>query len=275
MLNKIIFFVCLFKIKINNMNKIYITLLALAFCLNGNAQCSISMSISTAGSNFVLPVDTLPVCTGSTLFASYATSYTWMPGSINTNTITAPNTPTNYTLTVMSGTCTATYTFTTKINPPLINQNVTHIYATMNPVCIGVTDSLDAEPEVNNYSYTWLPANEVVVNPVYQFQVAATCTTTTTYTVTNHIGGCMGGTAVLTLSVTNCSADIEQVTNNKEQVNIYPNPNNGSFVIEPSSATKQTMQVYDVNGKMVLSQAINGKTNIDATSLSEGVYNIS
>ena len=257
------------------MNKIYITLLALAFCLNGNAQCSISMSISTAGSNFVLPVDTLPVCTGSTLFASYATSYTWMPGSINTNTITAPNTPTNYTLTVMSGTCTATYTFTTKINPPLINQNVTHIYATMNPVCIGVTDSLDAEPEVNNYSYTWLPANEVVVNPVYQFQVAATCTTTTTYTVTNHIGGCMGGTAVLTLSVTNCSADIEQVTNNKEQVNIYPNPNNGSFVIEPSSATKQTMQVYDVNGKMVLSQAINGKTNIDATSLSEGVYNIS
>jgi hypothetical protein len=35
------------------------------------------------------------------------------------------------------------------------------------------------------------------------------------------------------------------------------------------------MQVYDVNGKMVLSQTINGKTNIDASSLSEGVYNIS
>lgn len=56
---------------------------------------------------------------------------------------------------------------------------------------------------------------------------------------------------------------------------IYPNPNTGSFVIEPISVTKQTMQVYDVNGKLVLSQTINGKTNIDASILNEGVYNIS
>jgi sugar lactone lactonase YvrE len=67
---------------------------------------------------------------------------------------------------------------------------------------------------------------------------------------------------------------IEQITNSNE-VNIYPNPNNGSFVIEPSSATKQTMQVYDITGKMVLSQIINGKTSIDGSSLNEGVYNIS
>ncbi|MHB8260286.1 MAG: T9SS type A sorting domain-containing protein [Bacteroidia bacterium] len=58
-------------------------------------------------------------------------------------------------------------------------------------------------------------------------------------------------------------------------VSIYPNPNNGSFVIEPNNATKQTMQVYDVNGKMVLSQILNSKTTIDANSLNEGVYNIS
>ncbi len=59
-------------------------------------------------------------------------------------------------------------------------------------------------------------------------------------------------------------------------VRLYPNPNNGSFVIEPNNnAAKQTMQVYDVTGKLVLTQTINGKTNIDASSLSEGVYNIS
>jgi hypothetical protein len=33
--------------------------------------------------------------------------------------------------------------------------------------------------------------------------------------------------------------------------------------------------MYDVNGKVVLSQTINGKTSIDASSLNEGVYNIS
>ncbi|HEX7415522.1 MAG TPA: T9SS type A sorting domain-containing protein [Bacteroidia bacterium] len=58
-------------------------------------------------------------------------------------------------------------------------------------------------------------------------------------------------------------------------ISIYPNPSNGSFVIEPNSNTKQTMQVYDVNGKLVLTQTINGKTTIDATALNEGVYNIS
>ncbi len=76
-------------------------------------------------------------------------------------------------------------------------------------------------------------------------------------------------------------AGIEQYANNKEQVNIYPNPNNGSFVIEPIPSLtlpqgKGTlMQVYDVNGKLVLTQTINGKTTIDASSLNEGVYNIS
>ena len=34
------------------------------------------------------------------------------------------------------------------------------------------------------------------------------------------------------------------------------------------------MQVYDVNGKMVLTQSINGKTAIDARGLGEGIYNI-
>jgi hypothetical protein len=64
-------------------------------------------------------------------------------------------------------------------------------------------------------------------------------------------------------------------TNNNE-LNIYPNPNNGSFVIEPQNTLYNVhCTVYDVNGQMVLSQTINGKTSIDASSLNEGVYNIS
>ncbi len=70
-------------------------------------------------------------------------------------------------------------------------------------------------------------------------------------------------------------AGIEQFTTTNEQITIYPNPNNGSFVIEPNNSTKQTMQVYDVNGKLVLSQTISGKTSIYASGLNEGVYNIS
>jgi PKD repeat protein len=71
----------------------------------------------------------------------------------------------------------------------------------------------------------------------------------------------------------NTTAGIKQ-NNPNNNISIYPNPNNGSFVIEPNSITEQTIQIYDVNGKMVLSQTINGKTNIDASSLNGGVYNI-
>ena len=84
-------------------------------------------------------------------------------------------------------------------------------------------------------------------------------------------------TSIVDFDTTTClqTTGISNYSSLNTNISIYPNPNNGSFVIEPSSATKQTMQVYDVNGKMVLSQTINGKTNIDASSLNEGVYNIS
>jgi hypothetical protein len=68
---------------------------------------------------------------------------------------------------------------------------------------------------------------------------------------------------------------VKQVFVNNQQLNIYPNPNNGSFVIETTATTKQTLQVYDVSGRLVLSQTINGKTSIDASSLNEGIYNVS
>jgi len=57
-------------------------------------------------------------------------------------------------------------------------------------------------------------------------------------------------------------------------VSIYPNPSKGSFVIETGSTEKQTMQIFDVNGKLVLTQIINDKTNIDVSGLAEGVYNL-
>lgn len=57
--------------------------------------------------------------------------------------------------------------------------------------------------------------------------------------------------------------------------NIYPNPNNGNFVIETNTATKQTLQLHDISGKLVLSQIITGEAKIDMSFLNAGVYNIS
>ncbi len=71
------------------------------------------------------------------------------------------------------------------------------------------------------------------------------------------------------------SVGIKQLSVNNSQVSVYPNPNNGSFIIETNTTEKQTIALYDVNGKLVLSQNLNSKTSIDASGLNEGVYNLS
>jgi hypothetical protein len=76
-------------------------------------------------------------------------------------------------------------------------------------------------------------------------------------------------------SSTCSTTGIEQFANSNE-VNVYPNPNNGSFIVEPQNTLYNVhCTVYDINGKVVLSQSISGKTSIDANALNEGVYNIS
>ncbi len=71
------------------------------------------------------------------------------------------------------------------------------------------------------------------------------------------------------------SSGIKQVKGNGSLLaSIYPNPSNGSFTIETNSDAKQTLTIFDVNGKIVLTQTINGKATVDAANLSAGIYNI-
>jgi hypothetical protein len=66
--------------------------------------------------------------------------------------------------------------------------------------------------------------------------------------------------------------------------NIYPNPNNGVFTIESNTTTKQTIQIFDVSGKIAFSKVIEPVSNsnkkgtkysIDGSNLYEGVYILS
>jgi hypothetical protein len=73
----------------------------------------------------------------------------------------------------------------------------------------------------------------------------------------------------------NQTTGVPKVLGSGNQVSIYPNPSTGNFVIETNATTKQTMQLIDVTGRIVLTQAINGKTSIDASNLPNGIYNMS
>jgi len=53
-------------------------------------------------------------------------------------------------------------------------------------------------------------------------------------------------------------------------MSIYPNPFNTEFVIETTELT--SISVMNAMGEVVLSRTINGRTSIDATTLSAGIY---
>ncbi len=65
---------------------------------------------------------------------------------------------------------------------------------------------------------------------------------------------------------------IEKV-GNEGQVLVYPNPANNNFQVSVNG--KASICMYDINGKMVLNQVINGKAPINTSNLVDGVYTVS
>jgi hypothetical protein len=73
----------------------------------------------------------------------------------------------------------------------------------------------------------------------------------------------------------NCTTTGIMNFNNKECFSISPNPTNDNFVIQTNSPDKQIVDLYDLNGNHIFSKNIIGTTQIDVSSLQNGVYFIS
>jgi hypothetical protein len=71
----------------------------------------------------------------------------------------------------------------------------------------------------------------------------------------------------------NCNtSSLQHINDKNNQISIYPNPNNGNFIIETNAIEIQMLQIFDIAGKTALCQNINGKTNINVNSLDNGIY---
>jgi sugar lactone lactonase YvrE len=229
-----------------------------------NSTCQLS-SVTNA---IVSPAT---ICAGgsTSLTASgVINTYTWMPvSSLNNaniaNPIANPTTTTVYTVSGTAIGCGPSAPVTVTVNVvPLPTVTVTGNTV----VCSGDTTTLTASGAT---TYTWSNTGETSAS------IIPSPTVTTNYTVTGtDVNNCMN-TDTISIIVNNCTTGFNKLASNNE-LNIYPNPNNGSFVIELQNTLYNVhCTVYNVNGKVVLSQNINGKTSIDASTLNEGVYNIS
>jgi gliding motility-associated-like protein len=170
-------------------------------CSVGVPGCSstiyttVTATVANGGSAPTLSISgTQTLCAGNstTLTAGTAAGYTWMPGNVNTNTISVnPATNTTYTLTGSNGgTCTASIVATVTVNPnPVITVN--------NPsTCGGQTVTLQANPTTFT-TYTWTGVSSS------SSTASVAPSSTTSYTVAGtDANGCVSNNAVATVSIT-------------------------------------------------------------------------
>ncbi|MBL7901096.1 MAG: gliding motility-associated C-terminal domain-containing protein [Bacteroidia bacterium] len=237
-------------------------------CPSVTTVYSLVGATGTCSSNFTLSVqvNALPVlsvsasnasiCSGasSTLTASGATSYTWLPGGSNSTSITvSPLSTSTYTLFGSNANgCSNSTVFTLNVFPtPSIS-----ISASNNTVCSASSLTLTA---IGAGSYTWFPGSftgsTLVQSP----------TVTTTYTVSGDLGACNSSTTLLVtvLPLPNITA----VANPSAVCSGF------STTLTANGAATYTWLPMNTNGAVVTNQPV-GPTTYTVNGLSaSGCFN--
>ena len=224
-------------------------------------SCSSPVSTQQVVVNPFPAIDLTPdvdICDGAstTLTASGATTYTWLPATgLNITTgasVTAtPATTTNYTVTGTANGCNGTAAVTVTVNPyPIVS-----VAPQTTTVCAGVTTTLTA---AGANTYTWSPATGL--SATTGTSVDATPLVTTTYTVTGDNNGCTATatadinidptpTLVLSPDVTICEGQTTTLTAGGTGANSYDwTPATGLSAITGTSvdANPATTTIYTI-----------------------------
>ncbi|HTA61617.1 MAG TPA: T9SS type A sorting domain-containing protein, partial [Bacteroidia bacterium] len=243
------------------------------FVCEGNSKQFTDLSTPNSGS---VTIDTWAWdfnSDGSIDAANKNPSYIFPAGYAGTNSVT-----------LLVGTnsvpsCTAQVTEQVYVNPkPVADFSGDSIQGCSNLVTL-FTNLTSVSTPNTGLSYNWTFGNghtSTSQTPPQQVYTNFSTTQNAYYTVS--LTATTDSACVSTITKTHyidvlaCAGNGIEKYNGSNQVSIYPNPSNGSFVIETTSTDKQTLQIVDVAGKLVLQQTINGKANIDASSLDNGIY---
>ena len=217
----------------------------------------------TASANPTVSVNTSTICLGSSgiLTASGATTYSWSTSASTASVSISPTATAIYTVTGYNGVCSDVKTTTVNVNA---KPSLT-LTSSSNMICTSASGS-------NTIALTGTPAGGVYSGPSITgstFNAPSTAGTyTATYTYTNSTTTCTNST-IKTITVSLCTG-INEIENKKE-ISIYPNPNNGEFaLLVPEqgiysiiNSIGQTIQIIDVKSD---SQTISVK------GLADGIY---
>ena len=226
---------------------------------NGCVSAQPAVSTVSVVNNVVISV-TGPsvVCKGSpaTLTVNGANNYNWNTGS-NSNTISPVLTAnTSFTVIGSSGTCADTAYYTVNVNPlPTVS-----ISASSKTLCNGQSATLTANG-ANGYQWSTSENNAVIV---------VSPTLTTVYTLTGTDGNGCSNTASVSMIVSECTG-IDATTLLGVSLQVYPNPNEGRFMVETPVEVK--IELFDISGKLILSKNVQeGKTELRIEEYGKGIY---
>ena len=158
---------------------------------------------------------------------------------------------------------------------------------TLNPSNISVTITDDAQFTITSSdplaNYQWqtdLGVGFQNLNSVSQYSGTTNDTLTISYTTMNNnnqpfrciikSGSCSDTSNVAVLTINN-NVSINDIKNSS--IKIYPNPTNNIINIEGLNKNENnTIQIFDVQGKLVITKTITEKGTIDLSELNKGVY---
>lgn len=204
-----------------------------------DTECS-NASIYINGNIATLP--SYSVCNSATLSASPNFNYLWNgPASSTISNITTQSVTATvsgiYTLNVMSGTNTiGTQTLDLTVN----NSSNINVTADNYTVCVGGASNLTVTG-TGVVSYTWSNNQSIPI-----IQVNPSVTTVYGVTVTNNVG--CESTGAISVNVLTCTS-ISETRNGPIALILYPNPSNGSFVLQ--TRTDEIVLVFDVQAKLL------------------------
>jgi hypothetical protein len=216
-----------------------------------------AINLSTSASNGTICSGASSTLTANATGGTGTITYTWVSGSTtNVNTVT-PTTTAVYTVDVTdANNCVSTSTIAITVNalPTLVAVTNNTL------LCTGETATLTVSGTAT--TYTWSTTDNTTT-------VAVSPTVQTTYTVDGTDGNGCKNTTTVTQDVSLCTGIA--TLSNDAKTKLYPNPNNGLFVIELTTLSKVT--VTNALGQVVISETFEaGKHSLDINNETTGVY---
>lgn len=235
--------------------------------ITGGTNCSTS-SLSQSIAVTPAPVLTVTatnsvVCIGQpvTITASGADTYTFT-GGISNGVAFTPSVSGTYSIsgTNTLTTCKAKVTRNITVNALPSITGVT----TSSLICSGQTTTLSAMGTLGT-TYTWTPGN------LNGTAVSVSPSVTTTYTINGRNSNGCSNSSVVTQSVSLCTG-LEDLAQNELSLNVFPNPNNGTYTIRANTTTN--LIIIDQLGREMKTVALNASNQFtaDISGMASGIY---